>query len=125
MRVNSTYYVSIGTNYNSEFNIGVAHLLISACFPNSTFSKVLRTEGIGLSYQCWYLNQMVKIESSLNQDQMVFAMKELEKQVGRKKHSRNVALDLDIVEVNGTIVHKDYDKYPFLAQLRNSFNENL
>lgn len=123
MKVCYTYYVSIGSNYNSDFNIHVANMLISACFTNTSFSKILRTEGIGLSYQCWYLNQMVRIQSSLNHMQMTFALKELEKQAGRKRPSRNVVLDLDIVEEDGVIVHKDYEKYPFLAELRSSFND--
>ena len=67
---------------------------------------------------------MVRIQSTLDYQKMVFALKELEKQAGRKKNSRNVVLDLDIVEVDGVIVHKHYNKYPFLAQLRNTFNEN-
>ena len=118
-----TYYVGIGSNYNADFNIGVANLLLSACFSNAVFSQVLRTEGIGLSYKCWYLNQMVRIQTSLDLKKMAFALKELEKQVGRVKDSRNVALDLDIVEADGVIVHKNYHKYPFLAQLRSTFND--
>lgn len=118
-----TYYVGIGSNYNADFNIGVANLLLSACFSSAVFSQVLRTEGIGLSYKCWYLNQMVRIQTTLDFKKMAFALKELEKQVGRVKDSRNVALDLDIVEADGVIVHKNYHKYPFLAQLRSTFND--
>ncbi|MBR6041782.1 MAG: 2-amino-4-hydroxy-6-hydroxymethyldihydropteridine diphosphokinase [Paludibacteraceae bacterium] len=124
MDVCYTYYVSIGSNFNPEVNIRAANTLLSACFATASFSEVLRTEGIGLPYQCWYLNQMVRIQSPLDYQKMVFALKELEKQAGRKKNSRNVVLDLDIVEVDGVIVHKHYNKYPFLAQLRNTFNEN-
>ncbi|MBO4331563.1 MAG: 2-amino-4-hydroxy-6-hydroxymethyldihydropteridine diphosphokinase [Paludibacteraceae bacterium] len=123
MDVCYTYYVSIGSNFNPEVNIRAANTLLSACFATASFSEVLRTEGIGLSYKCWYLNQMVRIQTTLDFKKMAFALKELEKQVGRVKDSRNVALDLDIVEADGVIVHKNYHKYPFLAQLRSTFND--
>lgn len=116
-----TYFVSIGSNYNAQFNVAVANLLLSKVFRCASFSVILETEGIGLSYKCWYLNQMVEILSPLPFDTFKSALKDLEKQVGRKKHPHNVALDLDIVEVDGVIVHKDYSKYPFLAQLRKQF----
>ncbi len=115
------YYISLGSNYNADFHLAVARLLLAKCFNQPVFSQALQTEGIGLSYQCWYLNQMVKVQSSLDPTTMVLALKSLEKQVGRKKHPHNVALDLDLVEVDGNIVHKDYNKYPFLAQLRQEF----
>lgn len=115
------YYVGLGSNFNAEQNIRVAGLLLSKCFCCECFSPVIETEGIGLSYQCWYLNQMVRIVSPLCVSELVLALKSLEKQVGRKKHPHNVAIDLDLVEADGVIVHKDYDKYPFLARLRKLF----
>lgn len=119
MAVLHTYYVSLGSNYNADFYIPVAVSLISKCFPGAEFSRAMKTEGIGLSYQCWYVNQMVCFQSPLSSEQVRFAMKSLEKQVGRSFRPRIVELDLDVVEVDGVIVHKDYNKYPFLAQLRN------
>ena len=91
--------------------------LLQACFSHVLFSKVLLTEGIGLSFHCFYLNRMAEVETEFEPEQMHYALKCIELQMNRQRRSRWVSLDLDIVRVDGIIVHKDFDKYPFLRIL--------
>lgn len=120
-----TYLVSLGSNFNADFNMRVGSSLLSVCFPKITFSCVLRTKGIGLSYDCWYLNRMAKIISSLDFVAMSRALKEIERQMARQHRSRYVTFDLDLVKIDGEIVHKDYNKYPFLSQLGKEVESNI
>lgn len=68
---------------------------------------------------------MAKIISSLDFVAMSRALKEIERQMARQHRSRYVTFDLDLVKIDGEIVHKDYNKYPFLSQLGKEVESNI
>ncbi|MBQ0030199.1 MAG: 2-amino-4-hydroxy-6-hydroxymethyldihydropteridine diphosphokinase [Paludibacteraceae bacterium] len=127
MERTSVYYylISLGSNYQADVNIVAGEGMLAACFPGTKFSKVLKTKGIGLSYDCWYLNQMALVKTELNPTVLKNALKSIEKQCDRGRRYHAVTLDLDIVWVNGELVHKDFDKYPFLSELMEDFESFL
>lgn len=120
-----SYFIGIGSNHDAYRNLARVRKRLRYKFDNIVFSCVLKTKGIGLSFDCWYLNQMAYVKSDLSDKQIKVVLNELEMALGRKHHSRIVSIDLDMVRFDDVIVHKDYDKYPFLKTLEDDLKRKI
>lgn len=112
-----TYIVGIGSNFNKELNVKLAQSILAERFPDIVFSEVLQTEGVGVKEPCVYHNGVALINDETDADELKSYLKATEKRLGRTRGTAVVAIDLDIISVDGAIVHKDFDKYPFLKPL--------
>lgn len=111
------YLISLGSNTNPYVNLEKGRELLCSTFENIKFSRELKNKGIGLSFECWYVNQMALVYSFVERNSMTDKLKSIEQTLNRKHHCKNVTLDLDLVKIDGEIVHKNYNMYPFLKEL--------
>ena len=111
------YYICLGSNYNARKNIKRVEKWIESEFSVAFFGRIIRTKGIDVDFECWYLNQVVRIKSSLDIDTMNRKLKAEERDVGRIHNDKRVAIDIDIVKYDGVVVHKKFDEFYFLSML--------
>ena len=117
MNMSHTYIVGIGSNFNKELNVRLAQDILAQRFPEVLFSEVLQTDGVGVSEPCVYYNGVALIKDNADPESLKAFLKSAEERLGRRRGSSTVAIDLDIISVDGEIVHKDFGKYPFLKHL--------
>ncbi|HSH19788.1 MAG TPA: 2-amino-4-hydroxy-6-hydroxymethyldihydropteridine diphosphokinase [Draconibacterium sp.] len=115
----NTCIVGIGSNIDADFNISKMLVILQNHVRIVKVSSMLRTKPIGIKNQPDYTNGAVKIESELNQEDLVALLKSIEDKMGRDRSvpkfgPRNI--DLDIVVWNGEIVDPDYYTRDFLKK---------
>lgn len=115
----NTCIVGIGSNIDADSNISKMLVILQNHVRIVKVSSMLRTKPIGIKNQPDYTNGAVKIESELNQEDLVALLKSIEDKMGRDRSvpkfgPRNI--DLDIVVWNGEIVDPDYYTRDFLKK---------
>lgn len=107
----SDYFISVGsTNLSNEKEI---RAIISKEWKKAEFSDFYQTEDINGSGKM-YLNSVIRIRDKRPLEELIVVCKNIEKEAGRGINTSEVALDLDIVMEDKTILReKDYNRSYF------------
>jgi 2-amino-4-hydroxy-6-hydroxymethyldihydropteridine diphosphokinase len=100
-------YISLGTNLGDRMaNLRLAHAALLPEFQLLVYSSVYETEPWGYPDQPPFLNQVVKAHSRLSPPAMLAALKEIEKNIGRRPTFRYGPrlIDLDILFYNNLVL---------------------
>lgn len=111
--------IGIGSNINADTNIPRMLEILKTKVNVLKVSSFLKTKPIGIVNQPDYTNGAVKVETELNQKNLIIVLKEIEDQMGRDRTSLKFGprcIDLDIVVWNGKIKDKDYYTRDFLQK---------
>ncbi len=126
------YLVSISSNFTPEVHIPAIKQMLASTFLNVQFSSQVVTEPQGSGYpeERKFTNCAALFDSNLDEKSLKECLVDEELRCGRTKEMREkklVPIDLDIIMVGDQIVHKDYQRFPFLrklvAELRPTFNK--
>jgi 2-amino-4-hydroxy-6-hydroxymethyldihydropteridine diphosphokinase len=104
-------YISVGSNSgerleNCEF--GVSRMFASGRSSLLGRSRIYETEPVGFKNQGWFLNFVVKIQTDLEPEELLKALKDIEAQAGRDFGQIRFGprtLDLDILLYDDRVVH--------------------
>ena len=112
------YVIGIGSNLdNAMENVETTFEFLKQEFDVISFSDIIPTRAVGMKVDCIFLNAVAKISTSMEPVQLKSFLKEIEKQMGRIPHSEDVLIDLDIILVDGKIIHEDYEKREYIRKL--------
>lgn len=100
--ISSGYLLGIGSNLEPEHNIGKIIESLLALFPKLTLSRVLSIPPVGMNSHHDFLNMVVFIETSMDQDSLKSLCNEIETQLGRDRSdpaskTKDRPADLDIL----------------------------
>lgn len=95
-------YLSLGSNQGDRVkNLEDARLKISInpCIQITSLSSLYETEPVGYQEQEWFINQVLKVETTLSPLELLNVTQEIEKKLGRKRNIRwgPRTLDIDIL----------------------------
>ncbi len=116
MSVN-TAIIGIGSNINAEKNISGMLKILKNEVKILRLSNFYKTKPLGIKEQPDFTNGAVKIESTLEKEELNLLLKKIESQMGRKRTDFKYGprtIDLDIVVWNDLIVDNDYYQRDFL-----------
>lgn len=107
--INNTVYLIIGSNVgNREYYLSNALNLISTCIGViETQSGVYETEAWGIKNNTAYLNQCIKVNTSLNAINTLKQCLQIETKLGRIRSTERYAariIDIDILLFNSDII---------------------
>lgn len=108
MQKRSRIYLHIGSNLgNRRENLQQAQQLIEATIGTiSKVSDIYETEAWGVTDQADFLNQAFELTTSFEAQEVLINIKNIEKQLGRKKadkwHER--LIDIDLIFYNSAII---------------------
>ncbi|HBL74412.1 MAG: 2-amino-4-hydroxy-6-hydroxymethyldihydropteridine diphosphokinase [Bacteroidetes bacterium GWF2_42_66] len=111
--------IGVGSNIDAEENIRRALEILGNDFPVLGISEMIKTEPIGIKNQAEFTNGAVKIETTLQEDELLHYLKKLEDQLGRDRSLPKFGprtIDLDIVIWNDQVVDSDYYERDFLRK---------
>lgn len=109
--------VSVGSNVEPEENINRALSILSQKLRVMQISELIRTAPLGITDQPDFLNGAVKVETTMEMNQLRRFLKKLEDRLGRDRSQPKYGprtIDLDILIWNGEIVDEDYYTRDFL-----------
>jgi 2-amino-4-hydroxy-6-hydroxymethyldihydropteridine diphosphokinase len=115
--------IGIGSNIDADYNISKMLELLNQKVDVLKVSSFVKTKPIGITQQPDFTNGAVKINTTLDRDQLRTILKKIEDDMGRDRNSPKFGprcIDLDIVVWNHEIVDEDYYTREFL---RNSVQE--
>lgn len=131
LKTNESYKVtiSLASNFEQERNLSEARQRLRQILTNEQYTDALWTEPFCSCRKEKYLNQLVFAFTSLNAEDIISAMKDIETSMGRTPKSRNngiVSIDLDLMEHNGTRYHLNDWERPYIKTiLDNCKNKNV
>jgi len=105
-----TAYISVGSNLGSKLENcrkGIAALTCCGKCRMIDQSRVYQTEPVDYMDQDWFLNYVVKIETSLDPISLLDTLKLIERDAGRTRDAVRFGprlLDLDIILYNAMVV---------------------
>lgn len=111
--------IGVGSNIDAGENIRRALEILGNDFPVLGISEMIKTEPIGIKNQAEFTNGAVKIETTLQEDELLLYLKKLEDQLGRDRNLPKFGprtIDLDIVIWNDQVVDNDYYERDFLRK---------
>ena len=114
------YIISIGSNSENDRavqNVKTAFELLKQRFDAVVFSGIIPTRAVGTGVDCLFFNAVANIKTEINPVELKLFLKETEKKMGRIQHSEEVVIDLDIILVDGEVVHEDYTNRGFIREL--------
>ncbi len=114
------YIISVGSNSENDRavqNIQTVFNLLTQRFEAVVFSAVIPTRAVDVSVDCRFFNAVASFQSLMSPVQLKSFLKEAEKEMGRKSSTEEVAIDMDIILVDGQIVHQDYENRAFIRAL--------
>lgn len=103
------YFFSIGSTFlENEERI---RQLVAKEFSNGKFSSFYTTCDASGKSDRIYLNSVFRVESELSLEEIISRAKKIEEEAGRDRKSKEVALDVDVVIQDKTILRdKDYER---------------
>jgi GTP cyclohydrolase IA len=113
----NTAIIGVGSNIDPEKNIRKAKAILAKELTVIAGSKFTRTKPVGLSRQPDFINGAFQVQTELDQGELNACLKSIETKLGRVRTSDKNAprpIDLDIIVFNGSIVGKDFFRYPFV-----------
>ncbi|VAW15925.1 2-amino-4-hydroxy-6-hydroxymethyldihydropteridinepyrophosphokinase [hydrothermal vent metagenome] len=111
--------IGIGSNIDAGTNIGKMLEILGHDLKIIKVSTFINTSPVGITNQPDFTNGAVKIQTTLNKEELKRYLKKVEKQLGRNESEEKYGprtMDLDIVVWNGEIVDNDYYKRDFLKK---------
>ena len=118
------YYLILGSNLGDKMNqLALARkLIILRVGDIKSESSLYETQPWGHEEQPWFMNQVIGVSSPLEPTELLYTIKNIEKETGRlpgeKWHERHI--DIDILLAGTQIIDKDDLVIPHpLLQLRN------
>ena len=120
----NTAYLSLGSNISDRVaNIRECIVLLGSAGRVSKVSSFYETEPMELREQPWFVNCVVKLETELDPEQLLTAIRRIEEELGRTreipKGPRNI--DIDILLLDSTIVEKEDLQVPHSAMHERRF----
>ena len=115
--MSTTCIVGLGSNIDPEENIRRARELLQKEFRVLGESRFVQTAPVGYTDQADFINGAVHIETDLELEALKARLKDLERQLGRKRSkikSGPRTIDLDVVIYSGEIIDPDFYKRDFL-----------
>ncbi len=95
------FFISIGSNLEPEKNIPACLTLLKKEFEGIKRSSVYETDPVGPAGDKKFWNLVVQIQTPLDKKSLVEKMREIEKQLGRKREAANRfaarTIDLDLL----------------------------
>jgi 2-amino-4-hydroxy-6-hydroxymethyldihydropteridine diphosphokinase len=93
----STVFLGLGSNIgDKEKNIDKAIAFISEEYAVKKTSHLYLTEPVGNIKQHWFLNCVVEIQTEVDPKKLLFAIKSIERKLGRTKIVKNGPRTIDI-----------------------------
>lgn len=111
------YVVSVGTNIDPLPNRAEAQRRVESRYFAVRCSAFIWTEPLGITDQPIFLNGAFYFESPLDPAALKRELTALEDAMGRDRSGPRDGprtIDLDIVVVNGEVVHRDYARWDFV-----------
>ena len=108
--------LSLASNVRQEENIIMAEERLQSLFSAISFSRMMRTEAIGVSVSKEYINVIATGSTRLEYDALKAAIKALEHDMGRTekgKHDGMIPIDIDIMQYGGQRYKADDWHKPF------------
>lgn len=104
--------ISLASNENQEAQLEAARIQLTQLLTEVHFTRAIWTEPINSIRKEPYLNQLCKGTTALGDGLLGEVLKETERRLGRKHNEDGiVALDLDLLEYDGTRHHlRDWDR---------------
>ncbi len=114
------YVISVGSN--SVNDRAVRYIMAAFDFLAKKFeviavSSIIPTRAIDTKVDCQFFNAVVSLQTFTFPAQLKLLLKEIEIEMGRIPHSEEVVIDLDIILVDGVVVHEDYENRAFIREL--------
>lgn len=108
--------ISLGSNTEAEMHISRAHELLTRAYPTITFSPLKETSPIGMRHNLSpFLNQVARIETDQEQEDIASALKVIERFCGRRpedKEKEIIRIDIDLLAYGDTILKPvDFARY--------------
>lgn len=108
MECNHICIIGLGSNTNKETSISHAHKLLSASFPDITYSSLMVTEPIIFKNNTApFLNQIALFRTPHDVERVHSILKQIEHTVGRRegdKQQERIVIDLDLIQYDDTII---------------------
>lgn len=115
----SSYILCLGSNaIDGDIIISDAISLLSQKYTVSAQSQVISSEDVKMSGRL-YLNTAIKLICNKEVECLKDELKGIERMAGRVSGSDVVTLDIDIIGLNGKIIHHDYYDYVYVRRLTN------
>jgi 2-amino-4-hydroxy-6-hydroxymethyldihydropteridine diphosphokinase len=115
----NTAILMLGSNANAEMNIELAKEKISEYYEIVSMSSTITTQPFGKQYRSRFQNEAIKILSDETAEETKATFKLIETELGRTDTSKEkgiIPIDIDLILWNGTIVHKDYERFDFVRK---------
>ena len=103
--------IVLGSNYEQEKNVRYAIMELTLAFPEIAFSRMIRTEPIGMADSPQFVNAIGIAMTEKKEEHVVRILKGIERKCGRTKEDKAlgiVKLDLDLL-LYGDVRHKESD----------------
>ena len=132
--------LSLASNHEQEKNLGEAREALAQVLVSPDYTPAILTEPYGkkqsssshlsplTSHPSKYLNQLVSAQTSLDCDELILRLKEIEKAQGRDDEARRqglVPIDLDLLLYDQQRFHlRDWQR-PYIQQLLPELSNQL
>ena len=114
MEKKSPILLALGSNYDAEKNMEKAKGMLQHLLKGVVYSSCIWTTPINIDSDK-FLNCLAYAESSHNVNQLMIALKQIERKCGDSKSLRRmstVRMDIDILKYKGVAYHqKDWDRH--------------
>lgn len=120
--VSKRILLALGSNFEQEKNVAFAMGELRTFFPDVVFSKMLWTEPVGIVSDR-FVNALGKASTCLSQEQVICALKGIERKCGRCKEDKGrniVKLDLDLMQYGGERLKEEDWKREYVQYLLHS-----
>jgi len=119
------YFISLGSNLgNKKKNLGRA---VSLLKKNSVeiikASSLYETFPVGFTAQPWFMNQVLEIKTEMEPESLLFLLKRIEKNMGRKQTPQKGprCIDIDILLAEDKVVQTDKLQIPHPELAKRNF----
>ncbi len=106
-----TAYLGLGSNEGNRLrNLRLACVALSDCgIDILRASSVYETEPVDLREQAWFLNCVIKVETSFGPLRLLQKLAQIEQELGRKRRRQKGprTIDLDILLYGNSIIQKE------------------
>ncbi len=110
-------YIGIGSNLGDKLKHcekAISEILKIDCHKLLAKSSLFKTQPIGYTYQDWFVNRVIKIETDLEAPELFRTLKAIESRLGRTKTFRwgPQTIDLDILFFDEVEIHTEELQIP-------------
>jgi 2-amino-4-hydroxy-6-hydroxymethyldihydropteridine diphosphokinase len=109
--------VMIGSNQDADEKLALALEKLTHFFSIDRTSHCITSEPVGEKYKSPFYNRAVRLITEMDYESTISRFKQIEKELGRTPESKSnglIAMDIDLICWNGAVIHKDYDRFPFV-----------